>query len=524
MAYQVYGTFLGLGTAERIAERGRLPANVLPEEDRQRLQDLNRANRKAVAQRDWILTERGKAQPAERKKLDEDLTAVITQMRRIEVDCVALIDQARLRQQVYVGLQYPKAATTEEVCSALDPGVALLEFAVDDGEVFAFVTTRDGQRLLTLGDAGNVLPDVEHVREAMTQKGAPPPEPRTLRRLGVRLLDPLLADLPAQPEIKTLLIAGHADLARIPFEILLLQDPDVDTKASERTMLLTRYDVAYVHSGTVMRAMKFDAQRRATAKQAGPEFVGFGFPLDAEAEGEQDVARTGLVLAERGDRKPIPGTALEVLEIGKILAKGESEISAIEGAVDAIKADSKRNDVRKVRGERFDLFLRSAATEKMLKADPAVRSARIVHLACHGEADLISPALSRLVLARSGQIEKATGEDGYVYLRELRDLRLTAELLVLSACSTNDGKLHPLEGMIGLSRAGLAAGAQAVISTFWRVEDEAARALMLDFYQRWLKGGTTRIAALNAAKRSAVKRGVPMKTWSAYALWDAQTK
>ena len=63
-----------------------------------------------------------------------------------------------------------------------------------------------------------------------------------------------------------------------------------------------------------------------------------------------------------------------------------------------------------------------------------------------------------------------------------------------------------------------------MISTFWRVEDEAARALMIDFYQRWLEGGTTRIEALCAAKRSAIQRGLSMKTWSAYALWDAKTR
>src|SRR5206468_3515200 len=90
--------------------------------------------------------------------------------------------------------------------------------------------------------------------------------------------------------------------------------------------------------------------------------------------------------------------------------------------------------IRRLDGEHFTLFLRAAATERALKEDPAVRSARILHFACHGEADLISPALSRLVLAQSGRIEKATGEDGFIYVRELKELGLSAELLVLSAC------------------------------------------------------------------------------------------
>ena len=246
--------------------------------------------------------------------------------------------------------------------------------------------------------------------------------------------------------------------------------------------------------------MRLDAQRRAAEQRTGPDFVAFGFPFDAEAEGKRDVAEAGLILAERSGRVPLPGSAAEVLEVAKLFAKKPTETEAIAAALDALERGTRIN-VRELQGDRFRLFLRKAANERALKGDPAVRSARIVHLACHGEADLISPALSRLVLARSGRIEKVIGEDGYVYVRELRDLGISAELLVLSACSTNAGKLHPLEGMTGLSRAGLAAGAEAVISTFWRVEDEAARALMIDFYQCWLKSGTTRIEALCAAKR-----------------------
>src|SRR5262249_43694521 len=150
--------------------------------------------------------------------------------------------------------------------------------------------------------------------------------------------------------------------------------------------------------------------------------------------------------------------------------------------------DPMTRGVSTLNGEGFSLHLRMGATEAVLKKDSAVHTARILHLACHSEADLISPSLSRLVLAPSGRVERESGEDGFVSVGELQALAIRAELLVLSACETNAGKLHPLEGITGLSRAGLAAGAEAVISTFWRVEDESARILMADFYRRWLGG------------------------------------
>jgi hypothetical protein len=112
------------------------------------------------------------------------------------------------------------------------------------------------------------------------------------------------------------------------------------------------------------------------------------------------------------------------------------------------------------------------------------------------------------VLARSKEIEDATGEDGYLYVNELKERRLAADLLVLSACGTNDGTRSPVEGITGLSRAGLVAGARSVLSTLWPVGDAAARELMVDFY-RWIDGKGTRIHALCDAKRAAIAKGAP---------------
>jgi CHAT domain-containing protein len=525
--YKTFGVLMGLGTAEMIAERGRTAMPALPEKDARRVRAIAVELRQAVEGRDRIqeAQRKGGVSADSRKGLDDEFASVVDRIRKLEVEGSLLVEQARQRQQVYVGIQYPKAATAAEVQSELEPDAALLEYAVDGGEVFAFVTTRTGQRLVALGDAKEVLEDVGHVREALVPKAAPPPQVAKLRKLGARLLDPLLSNLPKEPRVTTLLVAGHGDLARIPFEILLVADPKDGASLVERPYLVSSYDVAYVHSGTVMRSMRLDAKTRADAKRNGPDLVGFGFPFDAQAEAdEDDLPEKESVVAERGDRVPLPGSAAEVLEIAKLFAKGDKETKSLDQALKDFATDPMARGVSTLGGERFSVHLRMGATEDVLKRDPAVRNARILHLACHGEADLISPSLSRLVLAPSSRVEKESGEDGFVYLRELRDLGISAELLVLSACETNAGKLHPLEGITGLSRAGLAAGAESVISTFWRVDDAAARTLMVDFYRRWLGGGTTRIAALCDAKRQAIKDGLPMKTWSAYALWDAKTR
>jgi CHAT domain-containing protein len=109
-----------------------------------------------------------------------------------------------------------------------------------------------------------------------------------------------------------------------------------------------------------------------------------------------------------------------------------------------------------------------------------------------------------------------------VLLADLRDLHLSCELLALSACDTGAGALTELEGASSLARAGLAAGARAVLATLWRVRDLGARDLVVDLYREWRGEGKARIAALAAAKRQAIARGAPVEDWAAYQLWDVE--
>jgi CHAT domain-containing protein len=286
-------------------------------------------------------------------------------------------------------------------------------------------------------------------------------------------------------------------------------------------MVLKQVDVAYVHSGTVLVAMRQDHRERKRAK-TDVEFVGLGFPYDAEAEGESDLPETEIAPRERGGpRRPIPGTAQEVLGAAMQFAVNQNERELLATTSKSLHQD-KTARIQPLAGERFRIFLRMHANEHALKNDAAVKKARVLHLACHGEADLTSPSLSRLVLARSGKVERKTGEDGYLYLRELRDLGISCELLVLSACESNGKSISPLEGMTGLARAGLAGGAKAVVSTLWSVEDQSARDFMLEFYERWGRGGVGRIRAFNEAKREALRLGWSMGSWPAYVLWDAE--
>ena len=122
------------------------------------------------------------------------------------------------------------------------------------------------------------------------------------------------------------------------------------------------------------------------------------------------------------------------------------------------------------------------ATESALRRHAP--EAGLIHVAAHAVYDRQTPRQSRLLLAGD---EKEDGSLTLLEVEEVLDLRGT-RLVALSACETGLGELSPGDEIVGLSRGFLVAGAQAVVSTLWRVEDEASAGLMVAFYSHFMQG------------------------------------
>ncbi len=104
---------------------------------------------------------------------------------------------------------------------------------------------------------------------------------------------------------------------------------------------------------------------------------------------------------------------------------------------------------------------------------------RAVHFACHGLVNVVKPMLSSLALSRAGD------GDGFLTASEVLRTQIPADLAVLSACETATGSIVRGEGIVGLVRAFMFAGAPRVICSLWKVDDEATSALMTKFYELW---------------------------------------
>ena len=140
---------------------------------------------------------------------------------------------------------------------------------------------------------------------------------------------------------------------------------------------------------------------------------------------------------------------------------------------------------------------------------------RIVHFATHGLLNSQHPELSGMVFSLVD--ERGQPQDGFLRAHEVYNLKLGADLVVLSGCQTALGKEAKGEGMLGLTRGFMYAGAPRVVASLWQVPDKATAELMRQFYKGMLAEGLRPAAALRAAQVAMWKE----RRWAAPYYWAA---
>lgn len=244
------------------------------------------------------------------------------------------------------------------------------------------------------------------------------------------LYDMLIPRLSRRTEKLIILPTGR--LGVVPFEALLTKATDEETTYQNLPYLISQYSIQYEFSAGLIL-------QKAQAKQAANDpAILLCAPVHFAAEDQLN---------------DLPGTEDEVNEISRLFA---------------------------TRRYNSKLFTGHDASEHLIKSD-ILRQYNYLHLATHGVVDEYRPELSRIFLNKD-----VTSEDGYLFAGEIYNLTLNADLVTLSACETGLGKISKGEGVIGLSRALVYAGARNIIVSFWSVADESTSALMKNFYARLL--------------------------------------
>lgn len=161
------------------------------------------------------------------------------------------------------------------------------------------------------------------------------------------------------------------------------------------------------------------------------------------------------------------------------------------------------------------------ATEEKIKLE--IQKVSVIHLASHGIIDERSLANSRLVLAKSAA---NNNEDGVLRAYEIAQMRLSAQLAVLSACQSSIGRFYQGEGMTGLSRAFLTAGVPSVVASFWAVDSDVTANLMTSFHQQLKKHSVS--DALRRAQLTLLNSANPLIRhpyyWASFSVFGSDAK
>jgi CHAT domain-containing protein/Flp pilus assembly protein TadD len=326
----------------------------------------------------------------------------------------------------------------------------LVEFLIGDRASFAWIVGGRAVRMVALPARAALERKVERYRALI---GAPPTRASSVaeatrlgRELFALLLGPVASDLAGATRLT---IVPDGVLHSMPFESLVR----AVTADGRPQYLLESLDVAYAPSASVRTALP---QRSPSTRPL--DLLAYGDPpLPVPAAHRPSVRASGLA--------PLLHARREIEEVARLFPE-----------------------------ERRRVRLGAEASERAFKREDLSRFRR-VHLATHGLIDSREPARSGLLLAAG-----AASEDGVLQSVEILRLPLQADLVVLSACGSGLGRLVRGEGLVGVTRSFLHAGAQSVIVSLWNIDDESTADLMKGFYSR-LRDGAPADRALREAKR-----------------------
>ncbi len=376
----------------------------------------------------------------------------------------------------------------------LKHGETLASFHVSDSALYAFLIDRDSFRMRRIPVPRERLKIL--CRLLLQQLRNPSGIPETADPVSREILHPLLDAIPSG---NLLIVTPDADLAAVPFEALSLPAGD---KPDGHAYLLERNPVSYAPSASFLA---YRRGRPAGARRSG-NLLAFGDPLYTTAappavaaarniRGEDDAGEAGdetettqrdLYLRAGGVLQPLPGSAKEVETIKDLFLKA---------------------------GRKAQIHTGAEAREETVKNMP-LKDFAYVLFACHG---VIGAGFQGLVLTQ----DPSSDEDGYLTIDEMMSLRFDASLVALSACRTGEGAHIPGEGLNGLTQAVMSAGADAVVSSLWSVDDEKTTELMTRLFARLIEDREAPHDALRLAKLEMLKQGAAKHPffWSPFIVY-----
>lgn len=346
----------------------------------------------------------------------------------------------------------------------LDKRSVLLNYFLGSHNSYVVVITKEHSGIYRLPEQARIERSVRAFKKILSAPADWPPEAeKAAARIGKELLYPL-EEMESDAK-DTIIIVPDGALNSLPFEALAISSDE------PKEFLIKRHRIHYGPSASALQML--NKNHRVKDRKKG--LLAIGGPIyDIEPAYVNKYAKNRI-----GDRYAhILRSGLAPLPFSKMEVMGISELFPAQAR---------------------DVFVGHDASEGTIKR-LALKDYQVIHFACHGLYDERSPTHSALVLSLNARGH----EDGFLQMKEIYELKMNADLVVLSACLTGTGLYERAEGLMGLSRMFHYAGARSVLSSLWPIHDESTADFMKDFYQHAVQRVDTS-EALRRAKLTMIE-------------------
>ena len=438
-------------------------------------------------------------------KLDDEYQQLETQIRR--------------ESPKYAALMQPGSLTAAEIRAQLDPDTVLLEFKLGDTRSWLWSVSSDALHSFELPPRDQIESAAKRLTAAATAR-----QPLEGESPAARLRRVARSDAQWQHEAiaasrmllgaaadglqrawggKRLLIAADGMLECLPFAAL--PDP-----AAPHRSLADGHEILHIPSVSVLAAIRRETGGRAPAPRTLAVLADPVFDVT-----DPRVSRSAPPAVPRNGSHEEPAVLDPSSMISRALRLDEGQTFRPRRLVRLPFSRREADAISTFVPAEDRLTATDFEASRALVLGGDLGQYRIVHFATHGLLNSEHPDLSGLVLS----LVRPDGgaQDGFVRLTDVYNLHLTADVVVLSACQTALGKAVRGEGLVGLTRGFMYAGARDVVASLWEVDDLATAELMRAFYQGMLRDGLRPAAALRAAQRKLAAH----PQWSAPYFWSA---
>ena len=413
----------------------------------------------------------------------EALQSTLRKMVATENELNLLETEFRKNSTEYAAFTSPTTLSANEIQVLLDPNTTLLQYSLGDRESFVWIVTNSSLRMVRLASREKIEATVRRTFLALNSfdpSRARRSQKASLQELAGLILTPVSKFLTGEK----ILISAVDVLQYVPFSLL-----PVDGGG---TPLLMSHEIINVPSVSVVERLR----SREGDKEPGRTLAIFADPVFDRADSR---------LTKTSHSRTHPQTARNELlsrssgeNLGRLVASG-TEAHAIGRLVPP---------TNRMIATGFE-----SSIERLQSLE--LSDYRFLHFATHGLVDTDYPALSALALSFFD--ETGAKRDGYLRLNDIYNLKLNADLVVLSACNTALGREIRGEALVGLSQGFIYSGARSLVLTLWQVPDRATSELMVLLYENMLLGSLTPSAALRKAQLSIRSE----RRWSDPYFWGS---